>query len=281
MNQSTENTNNAGIAQGEGAQEGASVSAAAESSVSAEIQDANKTEEGGQGAGASNGEEAKAQKEGAENKAQKQDSQKNAEFARKRREAEREAEIKAARINAIKDVLDTNPYTQKPIEDESDVEEYLLMKQIDKDGRDPIADYPEYIKKQAREKSIKGAKEKEASLKIDKDIEEFAIAHPNVNINEVLSDKNFASFAEGKLGKKSLSDIYKSYLPIKEAIEGAKREAQKDAHSQAVAKAAVGSLTNASTPPEGEFFTKEQVQKMSKKEIHDNYEKIRRSQARW
>lgn len=277
----TESINNSEGAQGTGAENSAGASAAVESSVATENSSADNATNGEGASGSEKKEAEGASKEGAVEKAPKQDSAKNAEFARKRREAEKEEAVKKARVDAIKEVLGTSPYTKKPIEDADDVEEYLLMKQIEKDGKDPIADYPEYVKKQAREKSSQNARAQATNDKVTKDLEEFANAHPNVDVNEVLQDGMFMSFAEGKLGKKSLSEVYSQYLPIKEAIAGAKREEDKAAHAKAVAGAAVGSLTNSSAPPEGEFFTKEQVLKMSPKEVHDNYEKIRKSQERW
>lgn len=277
----TESINNSEGAQGTGAENSAGASAAVESSVATENSSADNATNGEGASGSEKKEAEGASKEGAVEKAPKQDSAKNAEFARKRREAEKEEAVKKARVDAIKEVLGTNPYTKKPIEDADDVEEYLLMKQIENDGKDPIADYPEYVKKQAREKSSQNARAQSTNDKVTKDLEEFANVHPNVDVNEVLQDSMFMSFAEGKLGKKSLSEVYSQYLPIKEAIAGAKREEDKAAHAKAVAGAAVGSLTNSSAPPEGEFFTKEQVLKMSPKEVHDNYEKIRKSQERW
>ena len=282
--QITEKTNNGEGVQGTGADNSAGASAAVVSSVATENQGANNATnvEGGANDGMSKASSSTNEGEkGAENKAQKQNDSINKEMARKRREREEAKKLEEARIDAIKSVLSENPYTKKPIVDNSDVKEYLLMKQIEKDGKDPIADYPEYVKNQAREKAGKEAKEQATSEQITKDIEEFSVAHPGVDVKNLFNDENFNSFAEGKLGRKSLSEIYAAYLPIKEAIEGAKRDAEKKAHADAVAGAAVGSLTNASTPLDGEFFTKEQVLKMSPKEIHDNYEKIRKSQEKW
>ena len=273
--QITEQTNNEGASS-------TNAPVAAEVSVTAENLSAD-TAEGGENGGADNGtpSPAKEGENGVEGTAPRQENSKNKEMARQRRERERQADLKKARIEGIKSVLKNNPYTDKPIEDDSDVEEYLLMKQIEEDGKDPITDYPEYVKKQAREAARGAAKEQEKNDKVTRELEEFATAYPTVNINDVLQDENFRSFAEGKLDKKSLSEVYASYLPFKAAIEGAELKAQKEAHNQAVASAAVGSLTNASEPADKDFFTKEQVLKMSPKEVHDNYEKIRKSQSRW
>lgn len=280
--QITEQTNNEGA-------NGTDASLAAEVSVAAENLSADNSANSGANNGTENSgtvtsnpqENAKGSEETQEGSTSeekpKQDATKNKEFARQRREREREAERKKARFEGIKEVLTKNPYTNKPIEDDSDVEEYLLMKKIEEDGKDPITDYPEYVKKQAREAARGAAKEQEKNDKVTRELEEFATAYPTVNVNDVLQDENFRSFAEEKLDKKSLSEVYASYLEIEEA----ELKAQKEAHSKAVASAAVGSLTNASEPADKDFFTIEQVKKMSEKEISDNYDKIRKSQERW
>ena len=261
---------------------GTEATPAAEVSVTAENLSAD-TAEGGENGGADNGtpSPAKEGENGVEGTAPRQENSKNKEMARQRRERERQAELKKARIEGIKSVLKNNPYTDKPIEDDSDVEEYLLMKQIEEDGKDPITDYPEYVKKQAREAARGAAQAQETNDKVTKDLEEFTSKHPTVDLNDLLQDENFVSFADGKLGVKSLAEVYASYLPIKDAIDAAKRDEQKTMHAKAVSAAAVGSLTNASEPADKDFFTFEQVKKMSKKEISENYDKIRKSQARW
>jgi hypothetical protein len=47
------------------------------------------------------------------------------------------------------------------------------------------------------------------------------------------------------------------------------------------AQVAVGSATNPEPGADSEFYTKEQVLKMSPAEISKNYEKIRASQMKW
>ena len=66
-----------------------------------------------------------------ENKPQKT----NSDYARERRKAEREAELKKVRNEAIIETLGgENPYTHEKMEDEADVQEYLTMKEIEKSG---------------------------------------------------------------------------------------------------------------------------------------------------
>ena len=79
--------------------------------------------------------------------------QDNSENARRRREAERQQELKKARYDAIKEAVDgINPYTNKPIVDDIDVEEYLQMKEIKKNGGDPLTDFSQHIKEKQRKK---------------------------------------------------------------------------------------------------------------------------------
>lgn len=136
----------------------------------------------------------------------------NADYARERRKAEQEKAIKKARYDAIIEALDgENPYTHEKIEDERDVEEYLTMKQIAKDGKDPIIDYPKFIKNKAREQEK--IKQAESSQKewIANDRDEFVNKHPDVNLKELLEDDLFKSFALGKVGKFSMDKIYGDY----------------------------------------------------------------------
>ena len=80
----------------------------------------------------------------------------NADYARERRKQEQEAAIKKARNEAIIEALNgVNPYTQEKMEDEADIQEYLTMKEIEKNGGDPIADYSKHLKAKAKEQNLK------------------------------------------------------------------------------------------------------------------------------
>ena len=81
-----------------------------------------------------------------------QTKEQNAENARRRREAERQQELKKAREETIIETLDgRNPYTGEEMKDSEDVAEYLTMKRIEKEGGDPLSDFSKYAKKQNRE----------------------------------------------------------------------------------------------------------------------------------
>lgn len=222
----------------------------------------------------------------------KQDSATNAEFARIRRENRdklREAEEKhqkelsEMRIKLIKEMQPINPYTQKPIEDEYDVKEFLLMKKIESEGKDPVTDYPSYLKaeNQTEKKETPAKTEEKNIININDDVMEFAEKHADVDIKILFEDVNFRAFADGKLGVKSLSEVYEQYLPFKNAIEAKNKEEDKQAMALAVQKAAVGALSTPSSSSEVDFFTKEQVLKMTPAEIKKNYDKIRESQQKW
>ena len=208
----------------------------------------------------------------------------NSENARRRREEERKNELKKARLDAIREVVSKNEFTGEAIEDEDDVEEYLMMKKIDEEGGDPLFDFAKYQKKFRKEKAEKAEKEqKEESItdtdselkeRIKSDASEFISKYPKVSMNELFEDASFIAFAEGKLGNKPLSEIYEGFVNFK-------KDAEKQAAKIATERAAVGSLAGSGSSAEPDFFTKEQVMKMSPAEIHKNYEKIRKSQEKW
>ena len=114
----------------------------------------------------------------------------NAENARRRRELD--AAKNEARNKAILDVLGgVNPYTQEPMKDTRDVEEYLTMKEIEKAGKDPVADYSRYQKQRERERDAAIAAEESQKEWYRNDQAEFAKAHPDVNVSELIKNKAF------------------------------------------------------------------------------------------
>ena len=205
----------------------------------------------------------------------------NAENAKRRREAEQAKKIKMAEMNAIKRVLKENPYTHQPIETEADVEEFLIMREIEADNGDPIADYF----KRARENRARNQTSVDNISRLEAEIEDFSANNPGINVSDVLNDEGFNEYAEGKLGvgNNTLTKVYKRYQEYlgrvtKAAEDKATRRA---AQSLANAQAAVGSLNNSKPNADDGFFTREQVRAMSKEEVKKNYEKIRESQKKW
>ncbi len=129
-----------------------------------------------------------------------QSREQNSENARRRREAERKQELKAAREQAIIETLGgKNPFTGEEMKDSADVEEYLTMKEIETKGGDPLADFSKFHKAKEKERIAKQTREETEKEWYRKDYDDFATKHPEVDINTLLQDKQFQSFASGKV----------------------------------------------------------------------------------
>ena len=209
--------------------------------------------------------------------------QNNSENARRRREAERKAEIekatKEAREQAIIEALGgKNPYTYEEMKDSADVEEFLLMREIEKNGGDPLTDFSKFQKTKEREKAAKAAEDEAKQNWYKKDREDFTAKHPEVNIDNLIQDKQFQLFASGKVGNLPLSEIYEGFIEVMSEYE--KKAKQKAKQLLANSKSSPGSLSSPNTLDNG-FFTKEQVQKMTQAEVDKNYDKIRASMRKW
>lgn len=210
-----------------------------------------------------------------------QSKEQNAEYARKRREAERRAEIERVRMETIIEATGgINPYTNEEIKDKADVEEYLLQKKIDKEGGDPITDYSKYQKKQRRDEDGRAEKEKATEQWYAEDRANFVKKYPDINISSLSRDARFMDYADGKIGKKPLADIYAGYLKFTKADE--KTADAKEIAAQMIAnkKASVGALSTSETTDK-HFFTKEQVDKMTYADVEKNYDDIRASMKKW
>lgn len=222
-------------------------------------------------------EDAKGKEQEAQDK--QQTKAQNAENARRRREAERQKAIQEAREQAIIQTLKgVNPYTNEKMVDSEDVAEYLMMREIEDKGGDPLADFSKFSKAQKREQAAEALKEEERAAWFRKDREEFVSKYPDINIDELIQDKQFQSFASGKVGMLPLAVIYESYSGLLAEFEKkSKRIAKQMLANQ---KASPGALASSGTNDSG-FYTPEQVKKMSQKEVSDNYEKIRASMSKW
>ena len=209
----------------------------------------------------------------------KQSDDLNREYARRRREAENAKKIEETRVKTVIETLGgVNPYTNDAMTDAADVEEYLLMKRIEKDGGDPVSDYAKYRKKADKEGAQKAEEKATKDAWYANDRASFVNEHPDVNLNDLLKDVNFQAYADGKVGRVPLSDIYKGYTALTKAVDGK----AKDLAAQAIAnrQASPGSAASSGTA-DSDFYTAEQVRKMSPKEIHENFKKIRASMAKW
>lgn len=232
--------------------------------------------------------------EGGKESSSKQDDATNKKFAdirrsyeRKLKEAEKAKEdaLKAKEVEMVKKLYKSNQWTGEPIEDEHDVEELLAMQALADEGKDPLSEYPKLFKQQkktaAQAAKTEADKSKQRQIMAQENLREFQEKYGDVNIAELLNDEDFLKFGKKALEIIPLTQVYEAYLPIKTEKERIKAEQQKVAALALNSKVAVGSVTSATSPVDSEYFTPEQVRKMSKEEIRKNYEKIRKSQEKW
>lgn len=167
--------------------------------------------------------------------------------AQKRREREaRETAIRkqieedAYRKGIIDAVGKENPYTGETISDKADVEEYLTMRELEKAGKDPIADYPKALRAK-RKAQADAAKQEETRVK---EVSEFVENFPDVNLTELLSDPAFGKFAGKRVQHESLTSVYRDYLSFMGDVkaDSEKRVQVKARLAAAKAKSSPGSL---------------------------------------
>ena len=162
--------------------------------------------------------------------------------ARRKTEAEMEAKVKEAyqkgRMESFIGKL--NPYTNTPINDETDIQVYENMYALDKQGKDPVADYASYVAdKQRQELKEKQEKEK-LQQEAENDIAEFTEKYPDVNLSELLENETFKDYIEGK--RKPLTTLYENY----KKMENSFRNKAVDVAKQTIAnsQATPGSLNS-------------------------------------
>lgn len=106
----------------------------------------------------------------------------------------------------------------------------------------------------------------------------FSRLFPGVSRENVENDHLFKIFARGRSKEGSFVAIYSDYLSLVNEIT---KETQiKATFSKMNGQSAVGPLSSAESHNEG-FFTKEQVLRMTREQIAQNYDNIRKSQSRW
>ena len=167
--------------------------------------------------------------------------------AEKRREREaKEAAIRkrieqeSYRKGIVDAVGGVNPYTNEEIKDEADVDEYLLMRKLDKEGKDPIQDYASAVKGEQRAKAEKAKADKERA----EEVAEFAQRYPSVDITALLQDPRFGKFAGKRVQHETLANVYADYLEFTqgEAEEVERKAAVKAKQAVMKKRASPGSL---------------------------------------
>lgn len=195
---------------------------------------------------------------------------------------QREAEEKARKENFQKGFIAAlggkNPYTDEEIKTEDDIHEAQVMIEAKKRGLDPIQDYhkmDKILKSEERE-----ALAKEAQKKVDEekarqdDFNEFAEAYPEVKVEELFQDKDFEEFASDLVGNVPLKTIYAKFLKVKEKTASA---AQDGKDMETARRKSTPGPTNSGSDTNGDFYTLEELKKMSPAEIEKNWVKVNKS----
>lgn len=166
------------------------------------------------------------------NNAQSKEERANYAQIRRKAEADAEAKVKAkvdeaynrGRLEAF--VGKMNPYTNTIIKDETDIQVYENMYNLDKSGKDPVADYASYIADKQRQIAKEKAEQEKLQEEAKNDIAEFTEKYPDVNLTELLENELFKDYIEGK--RKPLVTLYENYQKMEnsfrnKAIDVAKR----------------------------------------------------------
>lgn len=212
-----------------------------------------------------------------------QTKEQNSQNARRRREAERQAELKRveqeAREKAIIEALEgKNPYTFEEMKDSADVKEFLTMREIERNGGDPLTDFSRFQKQKEKEQAEKDAKDTQERQWYSNDRAQFVEKYPDVNLDALIENEHFQKFADGKVGVVPIVKIYEDFTSFTSDYE--KKAKQLATQRVANQKASPGSLSSTRPGNDG-YYTKEQVKNMSTEEIKRNYDRVRASMTRW
>jgi hypothetical protein len=110
------------------------------------------------------------------------------------------------------------------------------------------------------------------------DREAFRAAHPDVSMDELVRDPRFQIFSEGKVGHLPMEEIWTGYRRFLAQFD--EKALHLAAQSVANRLSSPGSLGGGETA-QGDYFSPERVRAMSRREVHENFEKIRLSMEKW
>lgn len=124
-----------------------------------------------------------------ENTKKKQSREKNREYARKRRE-QQEKDKQTSYYNGVRAAIgEVNPYTNQNIESDEDVQTYLDMKEMEKQGLDPTnsSDYIKFMREKQKVETEQAEKQQKAEMKMNSELAEFKAKYPTVDIENLIS----------------------------------------------------------------------------------------------
>ena len=220
----------------------------------------------------------KEEEKGSDEEENKQSAEENSKYASIRRKAEEdakkrieEAEAKAyekGRLEAYKGKI--NPYTNKPIEDTSDIEVYEMMYKLEQEGKDPINDLPGALSDRKREEQKALTEERERNEKARKEIEDFQNKYPDVNVQDLLNDSFFTDYIAGK--NRTLLELYEGFNNFKNAFRNSAVNVAKQ--TIANSQSSPGSLSGNGEEPTLDYST------MSSDEFQKLVEKAKAGELR-
>lgn len=152
----------------------------------------------------------------------KQSAEENAKYAAARRDAEAKQKEAENKLNAVLKKFNVKSYEE--LEEQSSVftddEEERLREEAEERGldADTYVLKKQVAKMQQRDIALKEAKKADAELKAQSrekakaEIDEFNARFPKVNVDDVVKDAHFMEYADGKLGRKSITEVYEGYL---------------------------------------------------------------------
>ena len=209
-----------------------------------------------------------------ETKSKKQNKAENAMYAQKRRE--QEAIIKKREDDAYRkgqlDLLigQTNIYTGEKIEDEDDVNEFLQMKEAEKAGFDPATELSKFQKQKARDER----KQKEqVKFDIEADVRSFKEEYPDIDINELVKDKDFSSFAEPFAQIMPLKVIYKQYNLMKSRIDESANVKAEEKYKRKFASPGSQNFSSQSKPLSFDDMSDEEFEALKQKALRGDLKK--------
>lgn len=189
----------------------------------------------------------------------------------KKQEEERskqvEVEKRKSYIEGVKKSTNgVNKFTEKPIVDEDDVEEYELMLELEAKGKDPIADYYEAVKEKIRAQKQQRIAEEQAKTKaeddLSADVDAFIKKYGNETAQKIGNDEAFMDFANDFLGKVPLTLVYEKYLAMQAKIETKSEEKAIEKDARRASSPGAPGKSNP-TPKSFKDLTPEEFHKLS------------------
>lgn len=204
--------------------------------------------------------------------AKKEKDFKNAENAkqaqlRREREAKEEAKREGYKKGVVEALGKINPFTNEKMEDDTDFEVYEKMKKCQEAGFDPLTEMYKYDKKLILDRHQEEKQIIETKERARQDIKEMAEQYPDINLSELLKNQEFQDLFGDVLDSIGIKKAYEKYVKISNKA----KTVAKDIATKEKAKemSSAGSAKNTNGGEESDYYTKEQLQKLTPKDLKD------------